>query len=88
MFKPTGALMRGVSSPKVIMDALHAQATNPNFEEIHKLNLKIYGCKHSIALFTEYIRFNKGNKTKWIKLIDMNEGMVKECQIRIALLGG
>ena len=86
MSKVRGVLS-GHSSHKVIIDDLHNQAMNPNFEEIQKLKHNIFHCQHDVTLFTEYIRF-KNDKDKWVKLIELNLGHIKECQIRIALLGG
>lgn len=88
MFKPTGVL-RGLNdmSPRIIIDDLYDLAINPNFEEINRLKQNIFHCQHDVALFTEYIRFKNG-KRHWTKLINKNLGHIKECQIRIALLGG
>ena len=86
MTKVRGVLY-GHSPHKVIIDDLYNQATNPNFEEINRLKHNIFQCQHDVALFTDYIRF-KNDSDKWVKLIELNLGQIKECQIRIALLGG
>ena len=82
MFKPVSSYPN-----KVIIDDLYNQAINPNYEEINRLKQNIFHCQHDVALFTEYIRF-KNDRDKWLKLIELNLGQIKECQIRIALLGG
>ena len=80
-------VISGYPPNKIIIDDLYDQAINPNFEEIQKLQDNIFNCYHDVALFTEYIRF-KNDRDKWVKLIELNLGQIKECQIRIALLGG
>lgn len=88
MFKPTGVL-RGLNdmSPRVIIDDLYDQAINPNFEEIQKLKNNIFKCRAAIYKFEQYVQF-KSPKSNFNKLIALNLGQIKECQIRIALLGG
>lgn len=57
--------------------------------EIEKLRHKIFDCYRDIYKFKQYIQFKKnGYGYNWIKLIKLNEGIVKELKIRIALLGG
>ena len=87
MSKVRGVLS-GYSPHKVIIDDLHNQAMNPNFEEIQKLKDNIFKCQLDIYKFQQFIRFKRNSKDTWLNLISSNKGMIKECQIRIALLGG
>lgn len=82
MFKPLSSYPN-----KVIIDDLYNQAMNPNFEEIRKLQDNIFKCRAAIYKFEQYIQF-KSPKSNFNKLIELNLGQIKECQIRIALLGG
>lgn len=81
------AVLSGYSPNKVIIDDLCNQAINPNHEEIEKLKDNIFKCRTAIYKFEQYVQF-KSPKSNFNKLIELNKGQIKECQIRIALLGG
>ena len=71
-----------------VIDDVNPSGPYRDMTDIEVLQDKIFNCQRDIYKFQQFIRFKRNSKDTWLNLIASNEGMIKECQIRIALLGG